>query len=89
MAFNGLERTLDNSALMRVTLPQMYHNLAYVLVKMNSLILRIRFDIDKIKEIYTQNEYRATVELKMAQSIKEGKTWVEAYEGFHRAERNS
>lgn len=80
MAFNGLERTLDTSASLRVTLPAMYDNVAYLLTKMTDEFDHIIVDEQCCKELMELHHDEATVEYKMANRIAAGESRAEVYE---------
>lgn len=80
MAHNGLERTLDNSAALKVALPQASRHLAFILGQLAGLVPRLKLDHSAMARLLTDNGTAATSELRMAKLIKEGKTRVEAYE---------
>lgn len=82
LAFNGLERTLDTSAILRVTLPQMFENLAYVLEQSKLLFDNLVVNKNQCAQILHDNDWAANAELKMAQEIKDGGTRAEIYERY-------
>ena len=77
---NGMERTLDNSSTLRITLPNMYHNIAVVLIELTSIFSKLQFNEERILQNMEDNKDRIYAELELAQLIKDGATWPEAYE---------
>ena len=80
MAFNGMERTLDNSAILRTTLPAMCHNIAYILERFGVMLSSVRLDMERIRKVYEGNLHEATAELQMAAMIRDGVPWNVAYQ---------
>lgn len=78
MAFNGMERTLDNSAMLRVTLPDAYNNAYYILTRLESVLQNLEVNKAKCFGILEGN-HNACVEIRMAEKIRDGMTWPEAY----------
>lgn len=77
---NGMERTLDNSSTLRIALPDMYYNIATILIGLESIISKLQFDEERIERNLEENKDRAYAEDRLAQLIKDGMSWPEAYE---------
>lgn len=80
MSFNGLERTLDTSACMRVTLPAMYNNADYVLRKMVEIFTKLEINVAQCSRVLRENFEIANVEEVMALRIKNGESRFKVFE---------
>lgn len=81
MALNGMERTLDNSANMKVVLPQMFENICTILRETEILVGKLEVNEEVIKE-KLDNEV-VTIEDEMAIRIKNGESRYEVYNELH------
>lgn len=80
MAFNGLERTLDTSAILRVALPDAFNIVCYCINELIGGMSRVCIDEHKCAKILAENKEIAYSEDNMAHEIANGKSRMEVYE---------
>lgn len=83
MAHNGLERTMDNSASLRLAHPRMFGTIAYCIESLTKSFGKLSVDKAKCAKILKENRQAATVEYRLAEAIKKGTPRLEAYEKFY------
>lgn len=84
MATNGMERTLDNSSMVRVTLPAMYKNAHYIIQKADEIMKNLYVNIPACETILQQNQKAAEAEFEMAKRIRRGESRAEVYESNYK-----
>lgn len=80
MAFNGLERTLDTSAILKVTLPDAFNIMCHCLNVLIEGLPYIRVDESICSKILSENKEIAYSEDNLAYEIANGKSRMEVYE---------